>query len=79
MLAAHLGYSQRQLERLLKKYSGFSPGAFIREIRLQKAYLLIERKQFATIKEVCYDVGMDNPAGFSTLFKTRFGKSPSEL
>nr|NQU91947.1 tetratricopeptide repeat protein [Bacteroidota bacterium] len=47
-LAAHLGYSQRQLERLLKKCSGFTPHAFIREIRLQKAHQLIERRQFAT-------------------------------
>ena len=78
-LAEHLGYSQRQLERLLKKYSGFSPAAFIREIRLQKAYHILERRHFATIKEVCYEVGMDTPANFSTRFKQRFGKNPSEI
>ncbi|OQX75073.1 MAG: hypothetical protein B6D61_11065 [Bacteroidetes bacterium 4484_249] len=78
-LAEYMGYSQRQLERLLKKHSGLSPAAFIREIRLQKAYQILERRQFATIKEVCYEVGMDTPANFSTRFKQRFGKKPSEL
>lgn len=78
-LSAHLNYSKRQVERLLKKYSGFTPSAFIREVRLQKAYKLIEQRQFATIKEVCYDVGFDNPASFSTLFKMRFGSNPSEV
>lgn len=78
-LASYLGYSLRQLERLLKKHSGFSPAAFIREIRLQKAYRILERRQFATIKEVCYEVGMDTPANFSTRFKQRFGKNPTEV
>jgi signal transduction histidine kinase/DNA-binding response OmpR family regulator len=78
-LASSMGYSLRQLERLLKKHSGLSPAAFIREIRLQKAYRILEKRQFATIKEVCYDVGMDTPANFSTRFKQRFGKNPTEV
>jgi DNA-binding response OmpR family regulator len=78
-LASHLGYSQRQLERLLKKSSGFTPSAFIREIRLKRAYRIIDQRQFSTIKEVCYDVGINSPASFSTIFKERFGKSPSEV
>ena len=78
-LASSMGYSLRQLERLLKKHSGLSPAAFIREIRLQKAYRILERRQFATIKEVCYEVGMDTPANFSTRFKQRFGKNPTEV
>ncbi len=78
-LASTLGYSQRQLERLMKKYCGLTPSAFIREIRLQKAYRIIEKRQFSTIKEVCYHVGMDNPASFSTSFKKRFGKTPGEV
>ncbi len=79
LLASHLGYSQRQLERLLKKSSGFTPSAFIRELRLKRAYSIIEQRQFSTIKEVCYDVGINSPANFSTIFKERYGKSPSEV
>jgi signal transduction histidine kinase/DNA-binding response OmpR family regulator len=78
-LAEQIGYSQRQLERIFKKNCGLSPGAFIREIRLQRAYQILESRQFSTVKEVCYVIGMTTPSTFSTLFKQRFGKSPKEL
>ena len=78
-LADHMAYSIRQLERLLKKYSGLSPNAFIREIRLQKAWQILKQRKFTTIKEVCYEVGLNNPAYFSSKFKERFGCTPGEL
>lgn len=78
-LASFLNCSNRQLERLLKKYSGFTPNGFIREIRLQKAFQILEQRKFSTIKEVCYEVGLNNPAYFSVKFKERFGKNPLEV
>ncbi len=78
-LAGSLGYSQRHLERLLKKYSGLTPAAYIKEIRLQMAHQILEKKQLSSIKEVCYHVGFESPASFSTNFKKRFGKSPGEI
>ena len=78
-LADNLAYSQRQLERLLKKYTGLSPNAFIREIRLHKAYQMLEKRQFNTVLEVCYSVGIENPSYFSKKFYERFGKKPSEV
>ncbi|MGD8781185.1 MAG: tetratricopeptide repeat protein [Ignavibacteria bacterium] len=78
-LAEKLSYSQRQLERLLKKITGLSPNAFIREIRLNKAYKMLEKRQFQTVLEVCYNVGFENPSYFSKKFAERFGKRPSEL
>lgn len=78
-LADNLAYSQRQLERLLKKYTGLSPNGFIREIRLHKAYQMLERRQFNTVLEVCYSVGIENPSYFSRKFYERFGKKPSEV
>jgi len=78
-LASALAYSQRQLERLLKRFTGLSPNGFIREIRLQKAYQLLEKKQFGTVLEVCYYVGFDNPSYFSKKFFERFGRKPSEF
>ncbi len=78
-LAGKLAYSQRQLERLLKKNTGFTPNSFIREIRLLHAYKMLERKQFHTVVEVCYEVGFENPSYFSKKFAERFGKKPSEV
>ncbi len=78
-LARELNYSQRQVERIMKKMTGFSPVGFVREIRLQKAYELIESRQFATISEVRLEVGMENASYFTKKFQERFGKSPNEL
>ncbi len=78
-LAKEIGYSQRQLSRIIKKLTGLSPVGFILEIRLQKARQMLETRQFMTVSEVRYEVGIESPAYFTTKFKERFGKSPKEL
>ncbi|MEM9546031.1 MAG: response regulator [Bacteroidota bacterium] len=77
--AQELNYSQRQVERIIKKLTGFSPVGFVREIRLQKAYQMIESRQFATISEVRFEVGMENASHFTKKFQERFGKNPNEV
>jgi len=78
-LASSVGYSQRQLTRILKKYTGMSPVKFILEIRLQKAYFLLQNKAHFTLSEVRYDVGITSSSYFNKKFKERFGINPSEL
>ncbi|MFK5982010.1 MAG: helix-turn-helix domain-containing protein, partial [Flavobacteriaceae bacterium] len=78
-LASAVGYSQRQLTRILKQYTGMSPVKFILEIRLQKAYKLLQNKSFFTLSEVRYDVGITSSSYFNKKFKERFGINPSEL
>ena len=56
-----------------------SPVKFILEIRLQKAYQLLQNKTFYTLSEVRYDVGITSSSYFNKKFKERFGLSPSEL
>ncbi|MFY0630969.1 MAG: response regulator [Flavobacteriaceae bacterium] len=78
-LAKEVGYSQRQLSRLLKQYTGLSPVKFILELRLQKAYQLLQDKAHYTLSEVKYDIGISSTAYFNTKFKERFGIKPSEF
>lgn len=78
-LAQEVGYSQRQLSRLLKQYTGLSPVKFILELRLQKAYRLLKDKKYYTLAEVKYDIGISSTAYFNTKFKERFGIKPSEF
>ncbi len=78
-LAGQLNYSKRQLERIIKKYTGLTPNAFIREIRLQKALSLLKSKKYLTVLEVCYEVGISSPAYFSRKFKERFGITPRDV
>ncbi|MEM6379885.1 MAG: ATP-binding protein, partial [Bacteroidota bacterium] len=78
-LAKALNYSQRQLARVLKKYTGLSPVEFILEIRLQKAYQLIQQQRYLSVSEIRYDVGIDSASYFSKKFTERFGETPSNL
>ncbi len=78
-LASVVGYSQRQLTRILKQHTGMSPVKFILEIRLQKAYWLLQNKVHFTLSEVRYDVGIPSSSYFNRKFKKRFGINPSEL
>lgn len=78
-LASDLNYSQRQLTRLLKKLTGMTPVNFILEMRLQKAYSLLNYGKYATINEVRYRVGIESASYFTRKFKERFGINPGEM
>ncbi|MCK6691673.1 MAG: response regulator [Thermoanaerobaculia bacterium] len=78
-LAKTMAQSPRNLDRTLKRLSGFTPVEFIREIRLQRARQLLEQKRFSSVAEVRQAVGIENPAYFSRIFTQRFGIGPREL
>lgn len=77
-LAASASMSVRNLQRILKSVTGFTPVEFIREVRLYAARDLLETKQKRTVSEVAYAVGFSTPSYFSKLYKKRFGTSPAE-
>ena len=78
-LAEKAGYSPRQLSRIIKQSSGLTPLQFILEMRLQKAYVYLTEKRFATISEVRNKVGMPGAAHFNKKFYERFGLKPSDM
>ncbi|MEZ4919025.1 MAG: helix-turn-helix domain-containing protein [Saprospiraceae bacterium] len=77
-LATEIGYSERQLRRIIKNMTGLSPVEFILEIRLQKARQLLEKRSFFTVAEVQFEVGIESASYFSRKFTERFGKNPSD-
>ncbi len=76
-IAKELAYSQRQLSRLIKKWTGMTTVNLILEIRLQKARQLILQKKFRSITEVMMEVGIESPSYFSVKYKERFGVPPT--
>lgn len=78
IMAKKLGYSQRQMARIFSKQTGLTPVKFILEIRLQKARQLLEKRQFATVAEVRYEIGIESASYFTRKFTERFGKNPKE-
>ena len=73
------GYGQKKLNEILKAKIGLSIVNTILEIRLLKAYDLIIKNRYETLKEVVYAVGMNSRPYFNKKFEMRFGIKPGEL
>jgi signal transduction histidine kinase/ligand-binding sensor domain-containing protein/DNA-binding response OmpR family regulator len=77
-LSKELGISRVHLHRKLKAIANLSPNEFIKNIRLQKASELLLKQEF-TVSEVCYKVGFNSPAYFSSCFKAYYRMSPTDF
>ncbi len=69
--------SKFHLLRLFKKYYGQTPKQYVIEKRLEQSKELLLRRQ--TIAQTCFDVGFESPSSFCTLFKSKFGLTPTEF
>ncbi len=77
-LAASVGLSRRQLERLFMEEMKASPGAIYTRIRMERAKQLVLQTQ-APLIEIALEVGFDSASHFARLFRRLFGQSPTEL
>jgi AraC-like DNA-binding protein len=73
-----IGVSRIQLYRKVKALLGCSITDYILNRRLKKAKYLLNNENF-TISEITYMVGFSNPNYFSTVFKAKYGVTPSEF
>jgi len=78
LLAEKTGESERTFYRKLKEATGYSPNAYIKEIRLQMARSYLERGEFRDLGSVSTAIGFSSKAYFSRQYKERFGKFPSD-
>ncbi len=75
-IAAKLGISTRQLERLFERYMKCSPKKFATDLRLERARnLLLQTELSAT--EIAHACGFASAGHFSRVYKSRFGVTPS--
>ena len=72
----NLGLSKAQLYRKMVSLTGKSPNVFIKEYRLKKALVLLN-KQIGNISEIAFETGFNSPAYFSKCFHESFGILPS--
>ncbi|WP_246376423.1 GlxA family transcriptional regulator [Gluconacetobacter aggeris] len=75
-LAARLGISSRQLERLFQTTLGRKPQDFYRTLRLRHARALLEAGEMS-VTEIAIEMGFSDCSHFSRHFKNMFGISPS--
>jgi transcriptional regulator GlxA family with amidase domain len=77
-LAASVGVSRRQLERLFMEEAHISPALAYRRVRLERAkHLLVQTT--APLIEIALEVGFENASHFARLFRQTFGQSPTKL
>ena len=76
--AYQLAISKSQLLRRLKSLTGLTPVQYIREVKLQKARVLLQGRAYPTVSEVAYAVGYQTPEYFSKRYAQRFGKRPKQ-
>ena len=77
-LSREIGVSQPQLYRKVIAITGCSPVSFIREIRLNKALLLIKENKY-NISQIALEVGYNSPSYFSKCFQQKFGIKASKI
>ncbi len=76
MIASQVGISRVHLHRKLKELTNQSTLDFLRNVRLNLAVKLLEKRHHS-ILEVAQQVGFVSTAYFSTVFKDRFGMTPT--
>jgi len=74
-VAAAVGVSPRQLERLFRKHFGKSPMRYYTELRLKKARLLLHQTPM-TIMQVAVACGFTSASHFAKNYRTFFGHAP---
>ena len=75
-LLSHLRYiSKYHLLRLFKKYYGLTPRQYLIDKRIEKSKEHLRNGM--TVTETCFAVGFESLGSFSTLFKSKTGKSPT--
>jgi transcriptional regulator GlxA family with amidase domain len=75
-IAAQLGVSVRQLERLCRAELGAGPASLYRRLRLRYARWLVENTE-RSVTEIAIDAGFADCAHLSRQFKETYGQSPT--
>lgn len=74
---SHFGYSKSRLYRRIVALTGKSPNSYLKEYRLCKAMLYLNKKNL-NISEVAFETGFNSPSYFSKCFQETFGVLPSQ-
>ncbi|MEZ5593137.1 MAG: GlxA family transcriptional regulator [Gammaproteobacteria bacterium] len=76
-LAAGVGLSLRELERLFKRWLQTTPGIYYRRLRLEQARSLLQQSGLS-VTDIANQCGFSSLAGFSRAYRAQFGQAPSE-
>jgi AraC-like DNA-binding protein len=77
-VAEDLGMSYSNFRKLFKEHTGLSPATYQQELRLQRAKELLTTTNMS-IKEIAYRLNFESPDYFSSKFKSKTGRKPTDL
>jgi transcriptional regulator GlxA family with amidase domain len=76
-IAARVGLSRRQLERLFRRYLNTSPARYYLRLRLERARLLLTQTTMP-VTEIAFACGFTSASHFSKCYRDMFGRTPRE-
>ena len=76
-LASFFNYSERQLTRILKNYTGQTFSSLIQNIRLSKAAEMLKQPD-RSVTAVMEEIGYSNITHFYKIFEKKFHMTPAE-
>jgi len=77
-VAEDMGVSYSNFRKLFKEFTGMSPATYQQDLKLQRAKELLSSTDMS-IKEIAYRLNFESPDYFSSKFKIKTGRRPSEL
>jgi transcriptional regulator GlxA family with amidase domain len=69
--------SEPHLRSLFKAATGMTPAQYQKSLRMQKAKELLE-ETFLSVRQIMFQVGIDDKSHFARIFRQNFGLSPAE-
>lgn len=75
-IADRLGVSRRQVERLFKRYLNQSPISYYTELRLSRAYGMLNETDL-TVTEIAAATGFRSSSHMARVFREKYGSSPN--
>lgn len=76
-LASFFNYSERQLTRILKNYTGQTFSSLIQNIRLSRAAEMLKQPD-RSVTAVMEEIGYSNITHFYKIFEKKFHMTPAE-
>ena len=77
-LVKHCGMNRNVMNKKIKSLVNKTAVGLIRDMRLEKAYLLLQKNN-KNVSQVAFEVGFKDPSYFSACFREKFGVTPSSL
>jgi transcriptional regulator GlxA family with amidase domain len=76
-VAREVNLSTPHLRSLFRAEAGMTPAQHLKSLRMQKAKELLETT-FLSVKQVMFQVGIDDKSHFARIFRKKYGLSPAE-